>query len=102
METIGNVHFGVDLDLGGVDKQLNDLRERLSKTNLGLKLDLEGLNKQLQDYTIPLNLNVRIEKDAAKKLHQKISSDFDALEPITIKTRFSVDRSQVEQEIKQL
>ena len=76
METIGNVHFGVDLDLGGVDKQLNDLRERLSKTNLGLKLDLEGLNKQLQDYTIPLNLNVRIEKDAAKKLHQKISSDY--------------------------
>ena len=102
METIGNVHFGVDLDLGGVDKQLNDLRERLSKTNLGLKLDLEGLNKQLQDSIIPLNLSVGIEKDAVKKLHQKISSDFDALEPITIKTRFSVDSSQVEQEIKQL
>ena len=102
METIGNVHFGVNLDLDRIDEQFKSLKNKISGKEIALKLNLKDLKKQFNKASAGLNVGLHIEKNAVDNLHKKLSADMDKLGPLKIRTEIYIDQDQINSSFKKL
>ena len=102
METIGNVHFGVNLDLDHIDEQLKSLKNKITNNDIALKLDLKSLEEQFNKSSVGFNIGLDFEKNAADNLHKKLSADLDKLGPLKIRTEISIDQDQINRSFEKL
>ena len=96
---VGNVQFGVNLDLSNIEKQLKEASSYLENNSLSLDIKSnikdENLEKHLKDTKLSLNVDLKVDSRIIDNLHKDIQNKLDEYGSFKINTGISAKKSQV-------